>query len=393
MKFLKIKKQLVNYLINRMKILIISSYYKPGYKAGGPIQSVYNMSKLLGTNLDICVLTMSNDMGEDKKYDVTKNIWLEYDQHHVKYIDKEQFSLKKILEEEIALKPDYIYFNSLFSKHTYQIILHNFYNKLNAKIIIAPRGELDPGALKIKKLKKKVFLTIFNFFTNARIMFHATTITEKENIARYFKNDIVVAENVPNLIIKKPEKPRKEKNQTNFVFISRITPKKNLKYCIDVFSQLNFDGEINFDIIGPLEDKEYWSIVEEKIKFLNNKIKVNYIGEIPNNLLLEKTKKYHYLFFPTLAENYGHIIYESLSYGIPVIISNQTPWKENNNGVFVRNLENNKGFLDLILNLHSLGNKEYIELSKTAFIFAQTKVNITELTNSYKKLFNEKNSK
>jgi glycosyltransferase involved in cell wall biosynthesis len=33
-------------------------------------------------------------------------------------------------------------------------------------------------------------------------------------------------------------------------------------------------------------------------------------------------------FFPTRGENYGHVIAESLSVGTPVLISDQTPWRE-----------------------------------------------------------------
>ena len=33
-------------------------------------------------------------------------------------------------------------------------------------------------------------------------------------------------------------------------------------------------------------------------------------------------------FFPTLGENYGHVIFEALSVGCIPVISDQTPWHE-----------------------------------------------------------------
>ncbi len=39
----------------------------------------------------------------------------------------------------------------------------------------------------------------------------------------------------------------------------------------------------------------------------------------------------HDLFFlPTLGENFGHVIYEALSAGLPVLLSDQTPWGQVN---------------------------------------------------------------
>ncbi|MNF89332.1 Glycosyl transferases group 1 [compost metagenome] len=38
--------------------------------------------------------------------------------------------------------------------------------------------------------------------------------------------------------------------------------------------------------------------------------------------------QYDLFFFPTRGENYGHVIAESLSVGTPVLLSDQTPWRD-----------------------------------------------------------------
>jgi glycosyltransferase involved in cell wall biosynthesis len=41
------------------------------------------------------------------------------------------------------------------------------------------------------------------------------------------------------------------------------------------------------------------------------------------------TLSQHDLFFlPTLGENYGHVIVEALQAGLPILISDQTPWRD-----------------------------------------------------------------
>jgi hypothetical protein len=37
--------------------------------------------------------------------------------------------------------------------------------------------------------------------------------------------------------------------------------------------------------------------------------------------------EYDLFLFPTLGENYGHVISEALASGCPVVISDQTPWR------------------------------------------------------------------
>ena len=42
---------------------------------------------------------------------------------------------------------------------------------------------------------------------------------------------------------------------------------------------------------------------------------------------MEVFQNYHLFFFPTLGENFGHVIIEALVAGCPILISDQTPWR------------------------------------------------------------------
>jgi glycosyltransferase involved in cell wall biosynthesis len=55
--------------------------------------------------------------------------------------------------------------------------------------------------------------------------------------------------------------------------------------------------------------------------------KVTYRGAISHELVNETLTEYDFFVLPTLGENFGHAIFESLSAGIPVLISDQTPWR------------------------------------------------------------------
>ena len=48
------------------KVLIFSDYFFPGFRAGGPIQSVKNLCDNLQKNLDITVFTRPYDLNDSK---------------------------------------------------------------------------------------------------------------------------------------------------------------------------------------------------------------------------------------------------------------------------------------------------------------------------------------
>ncbi|MPM58709.1 Glycosyltransferase Gtf1 [bioreactor metagenome] len=112
------------------------------------------------------------------------------------------------------------------------------------------------------------------------------------------------------------------------IFISRIVPKKNLTFALNVLK--NVKGEITFDIYGAKEDLDYWKKCERLIDNLPPNITVTYCGLAPHQEVNSIFQRYDVLLFPTHSENYGHVIIESLLAGCPVIISDQTPWNDVN---------------------------------------------------------------
>ena len=85
---------------------------------------------------------------------------------------------------------------------------------------------------------------------------------------------------------------------------------------------------IEFTIIGPISEPGYWQDCQQLIATMPQHIKVKYNGAIPNHYLSKYLKPMHAMLLPTFHENFGHVIMESWQNGCPVIISDQTPWKE-----------------------------------------------------------------
>lgn len=92
---------------------------------------------------------------------------------------------------------------------------------------------------------------------------------------------------------------------------------------------------------------------------------------------------------PSIGENFGHSIFESMSAGTPVIISNNTPWKnlESLNIGWDISLENEHKFADTIIYCSKMNQEEYDSMSEKVFKFAQDFIKNSNLINKTKKLF------
>ena len=110
------------------------------------------------------------------------------------------------------------------------------------------------------------------------------------------------------------------------MFLSRISKIKNLGFTLDVLKELQVD--VIYDIFGPIEDDMLWKDCLAKIKLLPPNVRVTYKGTVKKDQVEPTFAKYDLMFLPTFTENYGHAIVECLSTGTPVLISDNTPWRQ-----------------------------------------------------------------
>jgi glycosyltransferase involved in cell wall biosynthesis len=263
-------------------------------------------------------------------------------------------------------------------------------NNIQSKIILSPRGMLQQSAIDSKALKKRLFLFLFKLMRlHKRIHYHATKEQEKKEIIKYFGEDTYVTV-IPNFIQKVGEYSRcknKKNGSVKFVFLSLIVFMKNLAFILEQL--VGIKGDILFDIYGPISDLEYWAKCEEISQKLDKNISINYRGEVPNHQVPAILKKYHFYVLPTLGENFGHAIYEALSTGIPVIISDRTPWKglEKEMAGWDIPLKNPEKFREIINKCIEMDDEEFRLWSEGAYRFAMQYAKRNNNIEAYKQLF------
>jgi len=194
--------------------------------------------------------------------------------------------------------------------------------------IISPHGSLEQGALKQKFLKKffarKLF---FNFFLSNASRFWACSEKERISIQREFKK--VHVDVVPIGVDMPPLEAQTglrniTKNKRIILVISRMNPGKGLINLVHAWNNIR-DDRWQLILAGPDEDG-FQSKVEEEVKKLNLSHFFIFPGYVDFNQRDSLYRNADIFVLPSLSENFGIVVAEAMSYGLPVLTTNETPW-------------------------------------------------------------------
>lgn len=324
-----------------INVLCVCDYFLPGFKAGGPIRTLKNMSDLLSDAVSFSYLTRDHDLGSADCYDnTTIDEWAYYPYGRVFYASKSMFGVRALSKAMSTSDTDVIYLNSFFSpRSSIEIVLRNWVKSFGAPIILAPRGEFSPGALALKSGKKRMFLTLARILGLYRsLWWHASTNSERQDILRAFPDAaprILTAEDPVGVSVDLAVvHEKKTAGMARLVFVSRISPKKNLDGLLHILAGVT--GRITLRIYGPIEDEAYWQQCQALIGDLPSNVAVEYLGELHPDAVSRAFSTGDLFVFPTHGENFGHVIFEALRAGTPVVVSDQTPWQPDTTGAVTR---------------------------------------------------------
>jgi glycosyltransferase involved in cell wall biosynthesis len=316
------------------KVLVFVDYYLPGFKSGGPVRTISNLVDHLGSEFRFLIVTRDRDILDAVPYPgIEIGGWNTVGAAQVFYAPPNLLSLRGIARLMSETEHDILYLNSFFSPRMTILPLFcaQFGLTQRKRCVIAPRGELAPSALTLKRAKKRVFLGVAKLLGLYRgVLWQASADHDAADIRREMgslANDIRIALNLPRSTENLPSRAvaRNTGDPLRVLFLARISPMKNLDFAVRVLGQVT--ARIIFDIYGPTEDATYWRECQDFIRQLPKNITVTYRGGVAADQVVLIFSTYDLFFFPTRGENYGHVIAESLSVGTPVLISDQTPWR------------------------------------------------------------------
>lgn len=326
--------------MSRPVVLVFLNYYLPGYKAGGPVRSIAVLAERLGDEFDFRIVTADRDMGDGKRYSgVVADGWSTLGKARVFYVSPRRRSLLGFARLMRETPHDVLYVNSFFNPvfTILPLLARALRLAPRTPAVIAPRGEFSRGALGLKSWRKLPFIRLSMALGLYRdITWQASSDSEAEDIRRVVggvSTRIIRAQQVavaPDLADPgagaEPECPMRAADEwLRVVFLSRIARMKNLDYALRVLAHVHC--HVRMSIYGVPEDQAYWRECRSIIEGLGPNITVSLGGSVPHDAVAGILASHDVFFLPTQGENYGHVIYEALAVGLPVLISDRTPWK------------------------------------------------------------------
>lgn len=342
----------------------------------------------------IKVLTTDRDLEATEPYaGVVPECWQPFEGTEVAalYTAAPALSARRILGYIRQVQPQYLYLNSMFSLYfTLFPLLFFRLGWIKTQVVLAPRGMLKASALQFKARKKQVFLRLFRWSgLPQRIRFHASDVQEQQDIVRVFgpgcEVQVIPSFPAPVQVLSQP----KVKNAVpRFVLLGRIHPIKNVHLAIAQFRECPVPAELA--IIGSNEDAAYWQQCAALLADLPAQLQVYYLGELPHPQVRALLPEYDFLLLPTQGENFGHAIFEAFAAGLPVIISDQTPWKDLQTQQIGWDLplDQPAAFAEAIAQAARMSEAQYAQWSAQAQGFAQGFIKRAGLKAAYLQLFN-----
>lgn len=367
------------------KILLLMGRYLPGYKDGGPLRTMVNVTEALGDEYDFYIAAYDRDHGDTMPYDgITYDAWNQVGKAKVWYVRPGGFTRDLILK--LAEGMDLIYLTGFYGSYGYNTLLLKRLGKLHQPIALASMGVFSQAALRQKALKKTLFIRLcklFGLFKN--ITWSVTSELEAQDVKKAIGKKIryVVAEDIPRSDV--PGQKERADGPLRVIFLSRICAHKNLDLAIDALVAADCK-DMTFTICGPVQEVDYWEKCREKLEKLP--CPWAYMGNTQAADVQETFSRHDVLILPTKSENYGHVIFEALSVGCIPVISDQTPWNtvaELGAG-YVLPLQIS-AFAEAMGQLSRMSRNELDAMGEKGVALAKEKVETARRTTGYRKIF------
>ncbi|MGV6829440.1 MAG: glycosyltransferase [Flavobacteriales bacterium] len=299
-------------------ITILSPYYSPANKAGGPIKSIEGIAEILQNNsFDYTIITRDKDIDHSP---LEKTLY----KKGVHYQNKISISLLN----PFFRKSDIIWINSLYS-FSFSILPILALLMMNKKtLLISPRGQLLQGSVTNKKLLYLKLLKWLLKKTKHQVVIHYTNKEEQNKSLPIFKD-------FKNIIFNNPLSGKideyeihKKSTKFNIGFFGRVSPIKNIEFIIKLFS--NLPKSFSFQIYGSIEDKVYYKKLIDLIKKLNLENQISFEGNYDKANFSNKVKRVDLIVIPSFSENFCHVFFEAIEKRKMVLASNGLPWESVN---------------------------------------------------------------
>lgn len=197
-------------------------------------------------------------------------------------------------------------------------------------LIVQPRGMLEPWSLQHRRLKKRLALWAYQRRDlRDAACFVATSEGEYESIRGLgFKQPVAV---IPNGVSMEgfsfPRVANSAPNRKNVaLFLSRVHPKKGVIDLLHAWARVGAKDWL-LQIAGP-DECGHTSECRAVARSLSIDRHVQFLGPVYDKAKHKLYQAADLFVLPSYSENFGNVIAEALSFGLPVITTTGTPWSD-----------------------------------------------------------------
>ena len=348
-----------------MKILQITPTYYPATYWGGPIFSVLGLNNALADlpNVELQVLTTDSAgplLSQRLDFETLdmKELYPNQVVHFAHRLFRNSTSLEMLIKIFVLVNwADVVHLTAIYSFPTIPTLLAcRLFRK---PLIWSTRGALQDDQmfeLSPKKRLKSIWIFICNMLLHPdKTVLHTTSVIERSlSLSRIPHARAVI---ITNGVYSPPSLPRRNycpSGQLRLLFLSRLHPKKGLENLLDAMAELK-SLDINLSIYGTGDDA-YVSSLKERAQMLDLLGQsVRFYGHVDGESKKSAFMNADVFVLPSYSENYGIVIAEALSYGVPVIASHGTPWERLDDkkcGLWVDNSP--KSLVDAIMSIRQM---------------------------------------
>jgi len=312
-----------------MTILQIVPSYKPAFVYGGPIYSISALCEAQAA-LGHTVSVFTTNANGGSNLDVPLGIVQSVNNINVTYFPR-------ITGDHTHISPK-LWLRLWRDAHKYDVIhLHSWWSVLmigcawilkikGVRFVFSPRGMFSNYSFShnINPIKKGVFWGLLTKPALKKQVFHATAISEQQEIEQLFGKDVSVFTlpnllQFPNLSVEAIQ-THHQKEIVNLLFISRVDRKKGIELLLKAVQLLKEQVPVSLTVIGGGEE-DYVEELKQLAASLAISDLIIWKGAVEWRAKFDDILNADLLVLPSYNENFANIILETLYAGRPVILT------------------------------------------------------------------------
>mgnify|MGYP003707168081 CR=1 FL=1 len=361
--------------MTKKRVLIIYRSFFPSLSHLGPATAIRNLIDNLSGDYSIHLLTLNYDFatgrplfeGPVHRETVGSTV--------LEYIPKGWAGwslLFRRLKENFDVIDIHCGFDPLLAVPT--LVLCRLGLCRGSRVFHTPHGIFMDVIMSTGALKKWLFCRMTDLLGLYREVVHlAGSSAEARDIrCRHIRTQDVrtVSQFVELVPVDRVER-KKLPNQLRIALIGRVTLQKNVQFALDVVRRLSVESSL--DIFGEVGDDPYARKCIEMARTRSGKCEVTFKGNVSKQELFRQLSEYDILLHPTLGENFGHAIVEALALGIPVLISDKSPWTDvsESNAGWSLPLSESEAFVEKLRLVHAMGAEDWSAMSRGALCYSR----------------------